>query len=134
LFAYLCGHRLQICAIVDDISERLGNAAIAAIGIIPYLGDAAKGLKYTKSTMKIGQEMHAAYKVADVVEGVALKEYRGIKGIRPDFVDFSTKTIYELKPFNPRAMKAGEKQLTNYKAAFEAAYPGTVWKTVLDTY
>jgi hypothetical protein len=31
-------------------------------------------------------------------------------------------------------MKAGKKQLTNYKAAFEEAYPGTVWKTVLDTY
>lgn len=110
------------------------NAAIAAIAILPYVGDAAKGIKYTKSTMKIGQEMHSAYKVADEVAGVAIKEYRGINGIRPDFVDLSTKTIYELKPFNPRAMRAGEKQLKNYKAAFEAKYPGTIWNTVLDTY
>ncbi|MBC8643231.1 hypothetical protein [Flavobacterium lindanitolerans] len=40
----------------------------------------------------------------------------------------------KLKPFNARAMKADEKQLSKYMATFEAEYPGTIWKTVLDTY
>lgn len=30
--------------------------------------------------------------------------------------------------------RAGEKQLKNYKAAFEKAYPETIWITVLDRY
>jgi hypothetical protein len=86
-------------------------------------------VQYTKSSLQLGQQMHKAYKVG--ANGV--KEFRGIKGIRPDFVDFSTKTIYELKPFNPRAMQQGMKQLDKYKSLFEQNYGGT-WKTVLDTY
>jgi len=77
--------------------------------------------------------MHKAYKVGDVIEGIAMKEYGGISGIRPDFVDFSTKTVYELKPYNPRAMKQGLKQLEKYKLLLEEKHGG-VWKTVLDTY
>jgi len=93
----------------------------------------AKGVQYTKSTLQLGQQMHKAYKVGDVVERVAMKEFREILGIRPDFVDFSTKTIYELKPFNPRAMQQGWKQLYKYQSLFEQNYGGT-WNIVLDTY
>ena len=35
------------------------------------------------------------------------KEYRKVKGIRPDYYNPKTKTIYELKPYNPRSAKAG---------------------------
>ena len=77
--------------------------------------------------------MHKAYKLDNVIEGVAVKEFRGIPGIRPDFVDFSTKTIYELKPFNPRGIEQGIKQLNNYKNLFQTQYGG-LWKTILDTY
>ncbi|CAM3148235.1 hypothetical protein DRF59_19990 [Chryseobacterium flavum] len=91
-------------------------------------------MNYTKSNFKLGQLMHKEYKIDDVIDEVAVKEFRGIPGIRPDFVDFRTKTIFELKPFNPRAMKAGKKQLLKYKKAFEKKYPGTTWNTVLDTY
>jgi RHS repeat-associated protein len=114
------------------------NAAIAALGIVPYLGDAAKGVKYTKSTMAIGREMHAAYKIGE--EG--RKEFRLISGKRIDFLDIKNGTIFELKPFNPRAMKAGEKQLNTYLKEITspemlAKYPefnGIQWKTVLDKY
>lgn len=117
------------------IRGQTGNAAIAAIAIVPYVGDLAKGVKYTKSTMKIGREVHLAYKAAEHAPELGkFKEFARVPGIRPDFVDFTTKTIYELKPFNPRAVKAGEKQLKNYKTAMEKAYPGTIWTTVLDTY
>jgi hypothetical protein len=53
---------------------------------------AAKGgVQYTKSSLQQGQQMHKAYKVGDRVPGVAIKEFRDIPGIRPDFVDFSKK-------------------------------------------
>ncbi len=94
---------------------------------------AKRGVQYTKSSLKLGQEMHTAYK-AGLADGVTtFKEFTGIKGIRPDFVDFGTKTIYELKPFNPRQIQLGTKQLNNYKSLFEQNYGGT-WKTVLDHY
>lgn len=54
-------------------------------------------------------------------------------GVRPDFVDFGTKTIYELKPFNLRGIQMGTQQLNKYKSLFEQKYGGT-WNTVLDLY
>jgi RHS repeat-associated protein len=92
------------------------------------------GVQYTKSSLALGREVHAGYKVAEHAPALGkFKEFTGIKGIRPDFVDFGTKTIYELKPFNPRGIQLGTKQLNNYKSLFEQNYGGT-WKTVLDHY
>ncbi len=42
------------------------------------------------------------------------KEYRRINGIRPDYIDFNTRTIYELKPMNPRGARSGISQLQKY--------------------
>lgn len=83
--------------------------------------------------MKLGQQMHKAYRISDELEGIAVKEFREIPGIRPDFVDFSTKTIYELKPFNPRAMRQGWRQLDKYQSLFEQNFGGT-WNIILDVY
>lgn len=92
------------------------------------------GIQYTKSSLALGREMHAGYMVAEHAPKLRkFKEFTGIKGIRPDFVDFTTKTIYELKPYNPRGIQLGTKQLNNYKSLFEQTYGGT-WKTVLDFY
>ena len=82
----------------------------------------------TKSSLKYGQYMHRLYHLGE--EG---KEYSKIKGIRPDFVEVKTRTIYELKPNNPRAIKRGHKQLETYKKRFEQEYGGE-WNTVLDLY
>ena len=57
------------------------------------------------------------------------KEYADIKGIRPDYVDFDTKTIYELKPMNPRGIRSGIKQLHKYNAALGGGY-----KMILELY
>jgi hypothetical protein len=43
------------------------------------------------------------------------KEYLLPSGKRIDFIDILNNKIYELKPFNPRAMKLGKKQLEIYK-------------------
>lgn len=77
--------------------------------------------------------MHTAYKAGLADDIVTFKEFTKIKGIRPDFVDFSSKTIYELKPFNPRQIQLGTKQLNNYKLLFEQRYGG-MWNTVLNFY
>lgn len=129
-----------IAAAVRVGQGRFGEAGGNLAGVIPGLSLLRKAdkavdiVQYTRSSLQFGQQVHKAYKTADVIPNVAIKEFRGIKGIRPDFVDFSTKTIYELKPFNPRGLKSGAKQLEKYKHAFEKSYPGTTWKTVLDTY
>ena len=82
--------------------------------------------------MKLGQEMHKAYKVG--ANGV--KEFRLPSGKRIDFLDINNSTIFELKPFNPRAMKAGQNQLNMYMQELQTMpqFKGVNWKTVLDTY
>ena len=72
---------------------------------------------FTKSTREAGQLIHKGYK-----KGLAGKEYRKIRGIRPDYVDLERKIIYELKPFNPRAVKAGIRQLRRYNRKMGGGY------------
>jgi len=132
-FAYYSGNILGVFAggeVAGGAASRLSQAGETAFMARSV---EAGAIQYTKSNLQLGQLMHKAYKLEDVVEGVAMKEFREIPGIRPDFVDFSTQTIYEYKPFNPRAMRQGWRQLNNYKSLFEQNYGGT-WKTVLDTY
>jgi RHS repeat-associated protein len=84
---------------------------------------AAEGVaQYTKSNLKLGQEMHKAYKVGE--EGI--KEFRLPSGKRIDFLDIKNSTIHELKPFNPRAMRQGEKQLNLYLQEMQS--PATLQK------
>lgn len=92
------------------------------------------GAQFTKSSLKIGQQVHKTYKAGlhNPAKGL-FKEYSVIKGIRPDFVDRNRRIIYELKPNNPRQITAGLKQLEKYKGLFEQEFGG-VWKTVLDKY
>jgi len=89
---------------------------------------------FTKSSLQYGREIHKLYKSnMDAPLSGLYKEYRGIKGIRPDFVDFNTRTIYELKPYNPRAIRSGLKQLERYQNIFQDVYGGQ-WNTILDVY
>ncbi|EFB42475.1 MAG: hypothetical protein AB7E63_00400 [Parachlamydia sp.] len=69
-------------------------------------------LAYTRSNLKHGQEMHRLYKLG--VEGVK-KEFRLPSGKRIDALDMINHIIYELKPFNPRSIKLGNKALEIYK-------------------
>jgi len=58
-----------------------------------------------------------------------VKEFVLDSGRRPDFVNFFNKTIYELKPNNPRSIKLGYKQLEAYRAEL-----GAGWSIHLDLY
>ena len=114
-------------------AKGLFNLAVRAIGA-RAMGEAARGgMQYTKSSLQIGQKMHKVYK-SDLVDKVTtFKEFGKVKGVRPDFVDFSTRTIYELKPYNPRGIQQGWNQLYKYQNAFQQKYGGE-WKIVLDLY
>jgi hypothetical protein len=102
-------------------------------GVVDTVKGTSSTRPYTKSSLKMGQEMHKAYK-ADVVDNITkFKEFRLPSGKRIDFIDFETKTIYELKPYNPNGIKTGLKQLEVYLKEVESIYGGG-WKTILDTY
>ena len=110
-----------------------GVGGLSKLGMKFFAKNALKHPPFTKSSLARGREMHKAYK-AGMDDGInTFKEFTGIRGIRPDFVDFGTKTIYELKPFNPRGIKSGLAQLEKYRSQFEGVYGG-VWNTVLDLY
>lgn len=65
-----------------------------------------------------------------------LKEYRLPSGRRIDFLDPVNGIIYELKLYNPRAIRLGEKQLELYKLELQtvAEFKNINWKTILETY
>jgi hypothetical protein len=91
------------------------------------------GKVYTKSNLKLGQQMHKSYKADKVLKRVREKEFRLPSGKRIDFIDFEKKIIYELKPNNPQAIKQGRKQLEAYKKEVERIY-GKGWRTKLELY
>jgi YD repeat-containing protein len=93
---------------------------------------ANEGRQFTKSSLRFGQQMHRAYKVG----ANGIKEFRLPSGRRIDFLDIENGVIYELKPYNPRAILQGQKQLQMYKQELETLprFQDIQWKTVLDTY
>jgi hypothetical protein len=78
---------------------------------------------------------HGPYK-ANLADGVnTVKEYRLPSGMRIDFLDIPNRTIYELKPYNPRSIQQGEKQLLQYFQGLQNVpeLRGN-WNLVLETY
>ena len=76
---------------------------------------------FTKSTASAGRKIHQGYKATSNFPSIG-KEFREIKGIRPDYIDFNTKTIYELKPMNPRGVRSGIRQLQKYNKALGGGF------------
>ena len=120
------------------LEEDLGNAGLSAVAAVPFIGGFATtgkhawkagdvisslGSKYTKSSPINGINIHKSYKVNDVIPNHAIKEYRKIPGVRPDFVDFDNHIIYELKPANKNSILKGYKQLDKYKYLFDKYRP-----------
>ena len=88
---------------------------------------------YTKSNLELGKKVHKEYKAGDVDNITRFKEYVLPSGKRVDYIDFETKTIYELKPHNPNQIRNGKKQLQSYLKEIESVF-GDDWTSVLDTY
>jgi hypothetical protein len=86
---------------------------------------------------KNGRAAHDKYEkdLAEKLKGHQVRKEFTIPGskLRTDFVDFTTHTIYELKPNNQRAILKGYNQLEEYRKALSKEFEGD-WKIVLDRY
>lgn len=76
---------------------------------------------FTESTTSLGRKIHEGYKATSEFK-LEWKEYSGIKGIKPDYVDFDKKVIYELKPMNARSIRSGIRQLKKYNKALGGGF------------
>jgi uncharacterized protein YukE len=111
----------------------LVDRALRSVKLLKLLN---KAPKFTKSSLQLGQQMHKAYKTG-LDDGInTFKEFRLPSGKRIDFLDIANGVIHELKPNNPRAMKAGQVQLQGYLKELQSMpqFQGINWSTVLDTY
>ena len=66
-----------------------------------------KAGEFTQSTASAGRRIHKGYKALQIG-----KEYAKIPGIRMDFFDGTN--VFELKPYNKRALQQGVNQLIRY--------------------
>jgi hypothetical protein len=85
-----------------------------------------------------GIKAHEAYKAGLADKIKTFKEFT-IPGTRRriDFIDFSTATVYELKPNNDRALRRGATQAATYIETLRLKMPEYAhlpWKYVIDTY
>ena len=76
--------------------------------------------------------MHEVYKLG----AKGKKEFVLPSKRRIDFLDIENKIIYELKPFNPRSIKGGIKQLHDYKRELKLVpeFKEYTWTMILETY
>ncbi|HNA61578.1 MAG TPA: RHS repeat-associated core domain-containing protein [Rhabdochlamydiaceae bacterium] len=93
-------------------------------------------LRYTKSNLRLGQQVHKAYRANEVILRKKVKEYVLPSGKRIDFLDIENGKVYELKPNNPRSIKLGQQQLKNYVEELKTVprLQGIDWETILETY
>ena len=124
----LVGDAIDLIPIVTGVGEtvrglrfidKTGNTLEIAKAT-DFTSDAKKTIKslkrsngFTKSTASAGSKIHKGYKKGKGFKS-KYKEYRGVKGIRPDY--YNGKMIFELKPYNPKSAKAGIKQLRKYNS------------------
>ena len=108
---------------VDKVSDTVQVAK--AVDFTDDAADLARTLDrssgFTKSTASAGRQIHDGYKAGSGFNP-DWKEYSGVKGIRPDYVDFDNKIIYELKPINPRSVRSGVRQLQKYNQALGGGF------------
>ncbi|WPU92464.1 hypothetical protein SNE25_24355 [Mucilaginibacter sabulilitoris] len=76
--------------------------------------------------------MHKVYGLGE--DGA--REFRLPSSKRIDFLDIKNNIIYEVKPNNARAIRAGLKQLDIYMKELQTMerFQGISWNTVLETY
>lgn len=117
---------------VKDIHSS-GNASFPKPTFKPSMEIPVNERGYTKSSLKLGREVHKEYKINDVDNIDRYKEYVLPSGKRVDFIDFENQIIYELKPNNPKQIKLGKKQLQGYIDEMKSIDGGD-WKGILDTY
>ena len=108
---------------IDKVTDTVQIAK--AVDFTDDAADIVKALDrstgFTKSIASKGRKIHAGYKVGDGFNP-KFKESRKISGVRPDYIDFDNKIIYELKPMNPQGIRSGIRQLQRYNKAFGGGF------------
>jgi hypothetical protein len=92
--------------------------------------------QYTKSNLRLGQQMHKSYKAGETILNKKTKEFVLPSGRRIDFLDRVNGKVYELKPNNPRAIREGQKQLQRYIEELKTVpkLKDIQWEGILETY
>jgi RHS repeat-associated protein len=117
-------------------ADALGSSTTGQV-IQEEIACVVKGAEqYTKSNLKLGQQMHRAYKRDLAEDPIRIKEFTLPSKKKIDFLDIPNRKIYELKPNNPRSIKLGQKQLQAYKEELRnmPRFKDIEWETVLETY
>lgn len=114
--------------LTEEAAEQISKSLFTNIKHV----DSAR--EYTKSSLKMGQDMHKIYKADIANQTTKIKEFVLPSKKRIDFIDFDSGTISELKPYNPRAIKSGYRQLEMYLKEVQNEFPNIDWKTQLDVY
>lgn len=112
-------------------ASRMGSSFLGGL-----FGKSEEVAQYTKSNLRLGQQVHKSYKAA-IADKIDLhKEFRLPSGCKIDFLDIKNYKVYELKPNNPRAIKAGIKQLNNYIEELKhmPEFKNKNWEGVLEVY
>jgi hypothetical protein len=106
------------------------------IGKFSFASKELEPLKYTRSNLRLGQQIHKSYRAGEVILNAKTKEYVLPSKKRIDFLDEINGIVYELKPNNPRAIREGNKQLQRYIDELKTIpdFKKINWVGILDTY
>jgi hypothetical protein len=121
----------------DEVSEGVQEGVSAAAGPLSVVfakSGAANSVAVNGETAAtaLGRQTHAAWNYGPGY----VREFRLPSGRRVDAINIETRTVIELKPNNPRAIKLGEKQVQDYVDELNSALqPGeTPWTGSVVTY
>ena len=115
---------LQACGIPRNFAEGIDTALsfgspknasrVGSSFLGGLFGKSEEVIQYTKSNLRLGQQMHKSYKAGETILNKKTKEFVLPSGRKIDFLDRVNGKVYELKPNNPRAIREGQKQLQRY--------------------
>jgi hypothetical protein len=94
------------------------------------LDDGAVARGGESASARYGRDIHRTYDYGPGFE----REFRLPSGRQPDAVNLRERIVVELKPDNPAAKRRGRRQLDIYRRELEELYPGTPFRTRLETY
>ncbi len=112
-------------------ASRIGSSIVGGL-----LEKCEEVVQYTKSNLRLGQQVHESYKIGEIILGKKTKEFILPSRRRIDFLDRVNGKVYELKPNNPRAIREGQKQLQKYIEELKTIpdFEGINWEGILETY
>jgi RHS repeat-associated protein len=136
---------LQACGVPRNFAEGVDtalsfgspkNASRIGSFLGGLFGKTKEVVQYTKSNLRLGQQVHKSYKAGETILYKKTKEYVLPSRKRIDFLDRVNGKVYELKPNNPRAIREGRKQLEMYIEELKTIpdFKGIQWEGILETY